>query len=91
MEQTFFQCNHSYEKLSQNELDEIEQRMYPGHCSQAGFLQGEKLRDVYEKDKKYLENQSISLLNKFRIVLTQLLVNIMNLVVDIYFSEQHNI
>lgn len=54
-------CNHGYEVLSDEELDKIGERMYPGQYSQEGFLQlGERLREVYENDRLDLEEIGIT-------------------------------
>lgn len=54
-------CNYAYDKISPDELKLIESRMYPGSCSQFGFLQpGEKLGEIVEKDRLDLEKIGIT-------------------------------
>jgi hypothetical protein len=54
-------CNFGYEQLSDEELNKIEQRMYPKKYSTVGFLQpGETLKEVYEADRLYLEQMGIT-------------------------------
>jgi hypothetical protein len=54
-------CNHPTNKLSDNELNLIESRMYPGKYSQSGFLKdNEKLKDVIKKDEEYLKSVNIT-------------------------------
>src|SRR5579872_6871733 len=48
-------CNLPNDQLTDQELNNIESKLYPHGASVSGFLStGEKLRDVIEKDKKTL-------------------------------------
>jgi hypothetical protein len=54
-------CNVEYGQLCDDEINEIEQRMYPGKYSNDGFLQiGETLREVCENDRLYLKQVNIT-------------------------------
>lgn len=56
-----FHCNHAYHEISLEELSTIEKRMYAGQMSESGFLaEGERLDDVYQKDKTFLESVGIT-------------------------------
>ncbi len=54
-------CNLTFNELTDIELNRIEQLMYPGELSKEGFLQDdERLIDVYENDKKLLDEHNIT-------------------------------
>ncbi len=58
---TQIHCNYPNDQLSVTELNLIESKMYPSGYSDLGFLQpGERLLDVLESDKKYLEQTGIT-------------------------------
>lgn len=60
-EEETFHCNLFFEELENDEINEIEKRMYPGEYSESGFLQlGETLVDVYKNDKIFLEKVNIT-------------------------------
>jgi hypothetical protein len=54
-------CNLPNDQLSNEEFNRIQERMYPGEYSMVGFLApNEKLVDIIEKDRLYLESVNIT-------------------------------